>query len=98
DPLVTGVQTCALPILMRVEAPRTAVERMRWIFQGCGDVLDRLRGRGEPNPISEAADRLGTSMLAFAAFALGGLDVAQNPELLFRSEERRVGKGGRCAG
>jgi len=68
---------------MRVEAPRTPIERSRWIFQGCGDVLDRLRGRGEPNPISEAADRLATSMLAFAAFALGGLDVAQDPELPF---------------
>src|SRR5439155_4125050 len=87
DGHVTGVQSCSLPI--SAPAPAKAVERQRlladvraWLAQGQALARGLLAGAPDARP--------GPRDLEELARTAG--------ELLQRSEERRVGKEGRCRG
>src|SRR5207248_5031174 len=90
DRTVTGVQTCALPI-----------SRRTWRSLLCSTHVadeNRRRGRRDGRRGPQTATDLGSSKASARA------DVSQSErglaerELHHRSEERRVGKGGRCRG
>src|SRR5690625_4513793 len=90
DGHVTGVQTCALPIYDRVGRAqvnpvlgRVAVELQEHV-EVVGDLGDRLGVLGAVVEL-ERFDR-----------DLGVVEVLGVVDLLERSEERRVGKGGGC--
>src|SRR3546814_7421892 len=76
--LVTGVQTCALPILLRASScPK------QWASRGENENANRHRNFKKADPPSSARERgLGPGLLAKAGFRGDR----------HRSEERRVGK------
>src|SRR5207247_3856032 len=97
DPLGTGVQTCALPISVRavdVHEVLAYLGRQRPLVQEC-DLVE---------PAAPAGDRVahdGVAALPRAqATAIPPLEVDRvgATVALDRSEERRVGKGGRWRG
>src|SRR5207253_6570649 len=94
---VTGVQTCALPICLYAA------------FGSKADLYQEVLALYERGPGRYAADALGSEVTAKAAIlrllqeAARQFASGQNPHgcmiangVLGRSEERRVGKGGRC--
>src|SRR5205823_9674903 len=89
DKLVTGVQTCALPIYQRQVAsrlePKNAARRGAHTLLKLGhmdrlEAVGRRRGNG-PSP------RLGIVLI-----------LCEEQDVCFRSEERRVGKEWRAGG
>src|SRR5205823_10817463 len=90
DKLVTGVQTCALPISTRLAG--------RVVFSLGARVAEPL-GLPELTHVFPRPDRFefaalsGLGMTKARAGALAGIASA-----VIRSEERRVGRGGRCRG
>src|SRR5207244_6740778 len=87
DDLVTGVQTCALPILLAFRRKRILAA-----LQGAGGRGRRALPRVRPGRrISVCA---GTQVHAVRRFARGALCAARSSRL-FRSEERRVGEEAR---
>src|SRR5207247_3902693 len=96
DPLVTGVQTCALPILHLRD---TYPVETAWAPQWAGDELRQVRGGAREARLAAAR----ASAEAAAARRSGHHEAAARHEALAasyqameRSEERRVGKEGRC--
>src|SRR5206468_9693500 len=95
DLIVTGVQTCALPI-SRVRAVGDGVVEFAGVKGGYGNVVF-LRHRGQYATTYAHLSRI-------AAGVHRGAKVAQNDTIGFvgqtgwRSEERRVGKEGRAGG
>src|SRR5207248_8840287 len=94
---VTGVQTCALPILLAVVPGLPTVP-----FLTLAVVLGAIAWRLLRAPAARTADATatGTSVTGATAGAAGGgmpEAVAYAP-VLTRSEERRVGKGWRAGG
>src|SRR5690606_40304548 len=92
---VTGVQTCALPIYARVVG-RRALEIDRDAGDRREDQIARIAAeRGQP--VDEARDRVERARVREAAeVEVGAVDRARRvEELRIRSEERRVGRGGR---
>src|SRR5207248_8229803 len=91
DRTVTGVQTCALPILMLLRVP--AYQRLyghhdRYVHQL------RRYGSGDVEQLAVQAG-LRVARRSFANMLLFGIVLAARAlERLRRSEERRVGKGG----
>src|SRR5262249_56405206 len=93
---VTGVQTCALPI-----STITAAENITLPLLLAGRKGDRewiakiIETLGIGNRLTHRPQELsgGQQQRVAAARAL-----ASHPEIIFRSEERRVGKEGGCAG
>src|SRR5207244_9259663 len=86
DDLVTGVQTCALPICARDEAARAfAAVGLRDVARA--DLIIDAEGRAWLLEVNVSPGMTETSLLPMAARAAG--------LSLERSEERRVGKEGR---
>src|SRR5207247_8088699 len=88
DPLVTGVQTCALPISAEraVDTPEQAARAARAV--GFPVAVKALA------PEMPHKERVGGIRLGLADAAA----VATAASEVMRSEERRVGKGGRARG
>src|SRR5207247_5448707 len=84
DPLVTGVQTCALPIFPLVIA----------MAAGGAGVLNTVEHAAEPLPDGVRWLLVGSLAAAVASVAL----LTWTLEVRSRSEERRVGKEGRSRG
>src|SRR5207244_7489579 len=82
DDLVTGVQTCALPISVRGLAPNPATEYERHRLRGDGLVVLALVGAQFSRRVGDLG-RVRVNQLA-----RGPSDVSRRQ----RSEERRVGK------
>src|SRR5207247_7537223 len=93
DPLVTGVQTCALPILPHDSAQAARLlTRLGWIDSDSDGVRDRAGQKLAFRillPTTSASRRLYARLLQ-ETFRTIGAEVQ-----LDRSEERRVGKEGR---
>src|SRR5207244_8994358 len=89
DDLVTGVQTCALPIsfLRKVNDAATGLaDRIRRVAA----LFPRARKYRAKDPDQvEAAALIADPRRALAAICIDALE----PDLVIRSEERRVGKG-----
>src|SRR5205823_8839381 len=83
DKLVTGVQTCALPILFAPEAPSGLAARTAGRVAG-GEDASGLPNSRRGGQLSHAGD----PPAGILGWSLADLAVAG------RSEERRVGKGG----
>src|SRR5207247_6921076 len=87
DPLVTGVQTCALPILIKKVAEYFNKGSVVLIGKIAVDAEQKIKILDDvPN-----VHFLGRKSYAELPAYCKGFDVALNP----RSEERRVGKQGR---
>jgi hypothetical protein len=63
--------------MYRVTAPRSELERMRWIFGGVLQTLMRVRSRNEE--IDRRLGCMGRLMATFADMLLGLLDVGDEP-------------------
>src|SRR5207253_5204495 len=93
DGHVTGVQTCALPISTgaheAVELRDGDPERFGWkgVLQAVANVTDRI---GPELDGLDAADQAGIDRIL--------VELDGTPNKASRSEERRVGKGGRGRG
>src|SRR5206468_7150253 len=87
DLIVTGVQTCALPIFASMNncmGWAVAVERMMGI---------EVPRRAEYiRVIISELQRIASHLMAFGTY---GLDMGAFTAFMYRSEERRVGKGGK---
>src|SRR5207249_9751976 len=96
DRNVTGVQTCALPIYLRQREggrPRTLRARLR-AHQLRGHDPELRLARVEPRALlAKAAERLDAIAEPDQARPAAGVGAADP-----RSEERRVGEGGRARG
>src|SRR5207248_5996573 len=90
DRTVTGVQTCALPIYGQ---PGGHDDERRRLQHLRGGVQQRDRQEEEEDGLGESRDQLAARAVIGEAVAL---ELALTPEVAARSEERRVGKGGRC--
>src|SRR3546814_20609650 len=77
--LVTGVQTCALPIF-------TIGDKLRWEFRG----QDFLTSFSQPNFYFHATTAY--DILRMAGLKIGQVDYLGAPRRMERSEESRVGK------
>src|SRR5699024_11513276 len=84
---VTGVQTCALPILIRSDHAGVVVPMVRAVRKGVH--LERRTALD--------AERRGPSQQGVGGSAASG-DRGDDGDLRPRSDERRVGKGGRLWG
>src|SRR5207244_6405187 len=97
DDLVTGVQTCALPIFpmeLLVGAPQEAAlaEQLTFLHRREGDMH---RGRlAQPAEFNEAGGKSGTDVVGAGAGARQQAAAGRRG----RSEERRRGEGGRGGG
>src|SRR5207244_7108038 len=88
DDLVTGVQTCALPISRSArQADRRVGARERVLAETCG--ARRSPGRGSKKHRGVAGDATGYRALLMATVTEMGPRLGIAPT---RSEERRVGK------
>src|SRR5207247_4349624 len=83
DPLVTGVQTCALPIY------DGSTDGTRELVASYGD---QVRYLWQPNSGPATARNQGLSAASGEFVAFLDADDLWHPEKLERSEERRVGK------
>src|SRR5205823_10252571 len=93
DKLVTGVQTCALPISLD-PAQFDAV-----VLVDAGVALRRTRLRAMRGLSNDEADRMiAAQMPAERKRAKSDVVIENEGSLEQRSEERRVGKEGRCGG
>src|SRR5207253_7570501 len=98
DGHVTGVQTCALPILARQVRPRNAAEftKRGWPFF----VAERFDlfypGYGDSWPSLHGA--IGMTYEVAGGGRAGSAVLRDDQTTYTRSEERRVGKGGRARG
>src|SRR5205823_11972873 len=90
DKLVTGVQTCALPIWQREREGLLLLARERHRAEVVAVEIDRGRMRA----VGPALDR----DLERGVAAVRRVEVADVELLRRRSEERRVGKEGRSRG
>src|SRR3546814_12689139 len=102
--LVTGVQTCALPIWHEASTP---LHRPAWLYavaQGTGQRAHYLVARDLAGtvagalPLIEIRSRLFGRIMVSSGFAVGG-GILANSRKAVRSEERRVGKqcGSKCS-
>src|SRR5207247_4270712 len=98
DPLVTGVQTCALPIFNE-KMFNFNYKVDRFVLKPVAKVYNEIVLDGEKQAIHNAYDNVAMpkrfiNSLVQGKFKGAGLELSR-----FRSEERRVGKGceSRCA-
>src|SRR5207244_9766081 len=96
DDLVTGVQTCALPILKRLASGANPAELQlghEVSVEASAALLSHLDSRWYAPP-----KKTGNETQTSLDLCVGGLGAAyfRVAGRTFRSEERRVGKGGRC--
>src|SRR5205823_7005207 len=91
DKLVTGVQTCALPISPRTSTPICGPSGWTSIIGG-----DDCSPKGPPLP--PAAPAGGDEQRERQAEGRGSRDRGRIADALDRSEERRVGKEGSARG
>src|SRR5206468_9652179 len=94
DLIVTGVQTCALPIYQRLSQERASAVRA-WLLEHYSLRAEHLMAKGYGEARPETRERNDEELLRNRRVVLRVL----NPEALpRRSEERRVGKWGRARG
>src|SRR5205807_5864198 len=97
DYKVTGVQTCALPILT-LKCYFSCVDEAQRL---CGVVLESLDQEQDAKGLARRAYRSRTQFYRLFRAMIEETPVAMRRRLLLeraRSEERRVGKEGRCGG
>src|SRR5206468_6004930 len=92
DLIVTGVQTCALPIYLDVEAGRWSGELELMVFS---NPRQPVRGLRVANPIGVASIAIPHAVAIAVASNTRPADRVLAGVFEVRSEERRVGKEGR---
>src|SRR5207237_4820060 len=91
DSSVTGVQTCALPILQRLESLTERVLAATAKEEPCGAVRGEPENDGYPCVLS--AGHVGLLHVDRDGDSFHGVGNAKGEPQAVRSEERRVGKG-----